>query len=71
MPVTRDADLGTDIQQQLLETYLAVGENEKALDQIEALLKIPSELSPGLLRIDPTFAPLRTNPRFEKVAHPK
>jgi hypothetical protein len=45
--------------------YLLVGEPEKALDQLEPLLKIPYYLSPGWLRIGPTFAPLRGNPRFE------
>ncbi|MGH7519011.1 MAG: hypothetical protein ACREOC_16360 [Gemmatimonadales bacterium] len=43
-------------------------EPDKALDQLEPLLRIPYNLSPGLLRIDPTFAPLKGNPRFEKLA---
>jgi hypothetical protein len=47
--------------------YLLVGEPEKALDQLEPLLKIPYLLSPGWLRIDPTFAPLKGNPRFERL----
>ena len=67
LPVTRDADGGPEIQGRLAKIYLLVGENEKALDRVERLLKIPSELSPGWLRIDPTFAPLRGNPRFEKL----
>ena len=47
--------------------YLLLGEPEKALDQLEPLLKIPCYLSPGWLKIDPTFAPLRGNPRFERL----
>ena len=50
-----------------MRTYLLVGEPEKALDRLEPLLKIPYYLSPGWLRIDPTFAPLMGNPRFEKL----
>jgi hypothetical protein len=39
--------------------YLLVGEPERSLDQLEPLLKMPYNLSPGWLKIDPTFAPLR------------
>ena len=40
---------------------------EKALDRLEALMKVPYYLSPGWLRIDPNFDPLRGHPRFEKL----
>ena len=58
---------GPSIQEGLTRIYLLAGENEKALDHIEPLLEIPANLSPGLLRIDPAFVPLRGNPRFEKL----
>ena len=67
VPAARNVLSGPEIQEALVEIYLLVGENEKALDRLEPLLKIPSDLSPGWLRIDPTFAPLRGNPRFEKL----
>ena len=44
-----------------------MGEPEKALDQLEPLLKMPYSLSPAWLRIDPTLAPLKGNPQLEKL----
>ncbi len=66
-PLSKDAYLGAYVQHQLARIYLIVGEPDKALDQLEPLLKVPYFLSPGWLRIDPTFAPLKGNPRFERL----
>jgi tetratricopeptide (TPR) repeat protein len=66
-PVSKDADLGPYVQHQLVRIYMLVGEQEKALDQLEPLLKIPYWLSPGWLKIDPNFDPLRKNPRFQRL----
>jgi serine/threonine-protein kinase len=67
VPVSRDALLGSYIQLQLVRIYLLVGEPEQALDQLDSLLKIPYYLSPGWLKIDPNFAPLWGNARFERL----
>ena len=67
LPISRDAFNGPYLQHQLARIYMLVGEPEKALDQLEPLLKIPYYLSPGWLKIDPNFAPLRGNPRFERL----
>jgi TolB-like protein/tetratricopeptide (TPR) repeat protein len=66
-PISKDAYWGTYDQHQLARIYMLVGEPEKALDQLEPLLKIPYWLSPGWLKIDPNFDPLRKNPRFQKL----
>ena len=67
MPISKDASNGAYDQHQLARIYIMVGEPEKALDQLEPLLKVPYNLSPGWLRIDPAFAPLKGNPRFERM----
>jgi TolB-like protein/Flp pilus assembly protein TadD len=67
LPIARDAEDGPYQQHQLARIYVLLGEPERALDQLEPLLRIPYYLSPGWLRIDPTFTPLRGNPRFERL----
>jgi eukaryotic-like serine/threonine-protein kinase len=68
MPISRNAR-GADLQRVLAWTYLLVGEPERALDQLEPLLKGPYYPSPGWLKIDPNFARLRGNPRFERLVN--
>jgi serine/threonine-protein kinase len=66
-PISKDGYGGAYNQHQLARIYVLVGEPEKALDQLEPLLRIPYYLSSGWLKIDPNFAPLRGNPRFERL----
>ena len=67
LPVSREAVGGPYFQHQLARIYILAGEPEKALDQLESLMKIPNSLSPGWLNIDPNFDPLRRIPRFQKL----
>jgi serine/threonine-protein kinase len=69
MPLAKDAQVSPYIQHQLVSIFILVGEPEKALDQLEPLLKIPYYLSPGWLKIDPNFNALRGNPRFDRLMH--
>ena len=52
---------------QLVRIEIEIGEHEKAIDHLEQLLKIPYNLTPAWLKIDPNFDPLRKNPRFQKL----
>ncbi len=54
----RDAPAGTPIDQKSLQAKI---------DQLEQLLKMPYYLSPGWLKIDPAFDPLRKHPRFQRL----
>jgi serine/threonine-protein kinase len=66
-PLSKDQVNGAYGQQQLIRIYLLTGETDKALDRLEELLKVPYTLSPQWIRIDPTFAGLKGNPRFEAI----
>jgi adenylate cyclase len=66
-PPSKDAMNGPYFQHQLVRIYLMVGDLEKALDRLEPLLRMPYVLSPGWLRIDPAFEPLKGHPRFERL----
>jgi serine/threonine-protein kinase len=70
LPAERDAVNGPYQVHLLARIYLLAGERAKALDLLDGLLARPYYLSPGWLRIDPTFATLKGNPRFEKLIAP-
>ena len=58
---------GPYYNQQLARIYVMAGQPEKALDQIDILLKAHYIITPAWLKIDPNFDPLRQNPRFQKL----
>jgi eukaryotic-like serine/threonine-protein kinase len=67
VPIAKDGYSGPYYQHLMARTYLLVGEPERALDALEPLLTVPYFLSPGWLRVDPTFNALRANPRFQRL----
>jgi serine/threonine-protein kinase len=66
-PLESHGQTGPYFQHQMVRIYMEAGRAEQALDLLEPLLRVPYYLSPGWLRIDPTFAPLRGNARFERL----
>ena len=59
---------GPYAQHQHARIYMLLGDRAKAMDLLEPLLGMPYFLSPAWLRIDPTFAPLKGDARFERLA---
>jgi serine/threonine protein kinase/tetratricopeptide (TPR) repeat protein len=67
LPVSKDAMRGPYRLMDLAQIYTMVGDCDRAVTWLEYLLSIPSRLSKALLRIDPTWDPLRDHPRFKKL----
>jgi len=74
-PIEKDA-LTNPIPIEILARVSArIGEPERAIAALQKLLSIPYAghlagnvpLTPALLRLDPMFDPLRSNPHFEKL----
>ena len=68
MPISKDGIVGPDRVFDLAVIYMKCGKYEAAIDQIETLLAVPYYVSPGLLRADPVWDPIRSNPRFRRLA---
>ncbi len=71
MPVGKEAYRGYYRGWDLARIYTMVGEYDAAVAQLEQLLSIPGQLTVRWLRIDPTWDPLRSHPRFQKLLSEK
>jgi serine/threonine-protein kinase len=67
LPIEKDAYTGTEILKASAQILAEVGEREKALDQLETLLSIPSLISVPLIKLEPSWDPLRDDPRFQTL----
>ena len=67
LPISKDAIDGTFLAVNLAEIYVWTGEKDLAIAQIEAVERVPNQLSYGLLKLHPMWDPLRGDPRFEKI----
>jgi non-specific serine/threonine protein kinase len=67
VPISKDALDGVDAVMALVAVYTRVGEHEAAIEKLEYLLSIPSEMTVKTLRLNPTWDPLREHPRFQKL----
>jgi len=68
-PVSQDAFDGTFYLYDFAEIQARVGNTDEALSAIRQLLDLSAGLmmSPALLRLDPAWDPIRSDPRFEKI----
>jgi len=70
-PESQDAFDGPQVTAGLAEIYAWAGEHDEAIRLIDHLLQIPSDLTGHVLKLDPTWDPLRSDPRFQKLCEEK
>jgi serine/threonine protein kinase/TolB-like protein/Tfp pilus assembly protein PilF len=66
-PVEKDAHNGPLHLDDLARIYVMVGKYDEAIDILQRLLSMPSELTVPWLRLDPIWDPLRDHSRFNKL----
>jgi serine/threonine-protein kinase len=67
LPVEKELWRGSYRLRDLAEVYAMTGEQDKAIDVLDRLLKMPSELSGAWITLDPRWKPLHGNKRFEAL----
>jgi TolB-like protein len=68
-PTTGDLTLADYGRLLLARIYILDGNQNNAIDILEHFPDTKSFVTPAWMAIDPTFAPLKGNPRFEKLIH--
>jgi TolB-like protein/Tfp pilus assembly protein PilF len=71
LPESRDAFDGPKITVALAQIYARTGESDQALQLLDRSLSTPNGITVPLLKLDPTWDPLRSDPSFQKLCEEK
>jgi tetratricopeptide (TPR) repeat protein len=79
LPSSKDRVSGPSFEENLALVDMMIGENSRAISILTQLLQTPyggwlytpSPITPALLRLDPTWDPLRGDPAFQKLCQEK
>jgi serine/threonine-protein kinase len=67
LPYRHDKLQGRIVAENRARIMAQLGETVAALDEIESLLAEPSDVSVHTLRLDPSWDPIRDEPRFRAL----
>jgi TolB-like protein/Flp pilus assembly protein TadD len=67
LPESQDAFAGPESTNALAKIYAWVGQHDEAFRLLDHLLQIPNGITIPLLKLDPTWDPLRKDPRFKAL----
>src|SRR4029434_9651172 len=79
LPSSKDRVNGPACEENLAKIQTMVGENSRAISTLTQLLQTPysgwlyfsAPVTPALLKLDPLWDPLRSNPAFQKLCEEK
>ena len=67
VPISKDIYDGALVLEGLAEVYTWTGERDRAIELVQKLLTMPGYTNYGRLKFHPLWAPLRGDPRFDKI----
>ena len=67
MPVSKDIYDGALVLEGLAQVYTWTGDRDHAIELVRKLLSMPGYTNYGRLKLHPLWAPLRGDPRFDKI----
>ena len=70
-PESKDAFEGPTTTEGVAQVYAILGKNARAIELLGGLLNRPSEITVQLLRMNPIWDPLRSDPSFQKLCEDK
>jgi TolB-like protein/Tfp pilus assembly protein PilF len=69
MPTSKDIYDGALVLEGLAQVYTWTGDRDRAIETLQKLQAMPGYTNYGRLKLHPLWAPLRGDPRFEKIVN--
>jgi TolB-like protein/Tfp pilus assembly protein PilF len=69
MPTSKDIYDGALVLEGLAQVYTWTGDRDRAIELVQELVAMPGYTNYGRLKLHPLWAPLRGDPRFEKIVN--